>query len=64
VIEERADGCQLVSLTGMSGNNFVVQFNTNLAGTNRVNLLTLPNLSTSPYRFLDPFMNIDFFDVL
>jgi len=38
----------------MLSNNFVVQYSTNLAGTNWINLLSLTNLSASPYQFLDP----------
>ncbi len=34
--------------------NFVVQYSTNLAGTNWMHLLSLPNLPSSPYLFLDP----------
>ena len=38
----------------MLGKNFVVQYNTNLAESNWLNLLALTNLSASPYQFLDP----------
>jgi hypothetical protein len=44
----------LLNLTGMLSNNFVVQYSTNLTGTNWINLLSLSNLSSSPYQFLDP----------
>jgi uncharacterized repeat protein (TIGR03803 family) len=47
-------GCPQLNLTGMLSNNFVVQYSTNLAGTNWINLLSLTNLSASPYQFLDP----------
>ncbi|HEY5504107.1 MAG TPA: immunoglobulin domain-containing protein [Sedimentisphaerales bacterium] len=47
-------GYPLLNLNGMLSNNFVVQYNTNLAGTNWINLLSLTNLSASPYLFLDP----------
>ena len=47
-------GYPLLNLDGMLGNNFVVQYNTNLAGSNWLNLLALTNLSASPYQFLDP----------
>jgi uncharacterized repeat protein (TIGR03803 family) len=47
-------GYPLLNLYGMLGNNFVVEFNTNLAETNWINLLSLTNLSASPYQFLDP----------
>ncbi len=47
-------GYPALSLYGTLGNSFVVQFNTNLAGTNWLNLLSLTNLSTNPYQFLDP----------
>ena len=43
-----------LNLAGMLGNNFVVQYSTNLSGTNWINLLSLTNLSASPYLFLDP----------
>jgi len=43
----------LLDLSGMLSSNFVVQYRTNLAGTNWVNLLSLTNLPSSPYRFLD-----------
>jgi hypothetical protein len=33
--------------------NFVVQYSTNLAGTNWMNLLSLTNLPSSPYLFID-----------
>lgn len=38
----------------MLSSNFVVQYSTNLANTNWINLLSLTNLSASPYQFLDP----------
>jgi hypothetical protein len=44
----------LLTLNGMLSSNFVVQYNTNLAGSNLMNLLPLSNLSASPYSFLDP----------
>jgi len=44
----------LLNLNGMPGNNFLVQYSTNLAGTNWITLLLLTNLQTSPYEFLDP----------
>ena len=47
-------GYPLVSLYGTLGNNFVVQYNANLADTNWQTLLFLTNLATSPYQFLDP----------
>lgn len=47
-------GYPLVKLAGMLSNNFVVQYNTNLAETNWIHLLSLTNLSVSPYQFLDP----------
>ena len=51
---ELSAGYPLLSLSGMVGNNFVVQYNTNLAESNWLNLLALTNLSASPYQFLDP----------
>ena len=47
-------GCPQLNLAGMLSNNFVVQYSTNLADTNWINLLSLTNLSSSPYEFLDP----------
>jgi Immunoglobulin domain len=47
-------GYPLLNLYGMLTSNFVVQYSTNLAGTNWVNLLSLTNLPSSPYLFLDP----------
>jgi len=38
----------------MLSSNFVVQYSTNLASTNWINLLSLINLPSSPYLFLDP----------
>jgi hypothetical protein len=38
----------------MLSNNFVVQYSTNLTGTNWINLLFVTNLSFNPYLFLDP----------
>jgi uncharacterized repeat protein (TIGR03803 family) len=47
-------GYPLLDLNGMLSSNFVVQYSTNLAGSNWMNLLSLTNLSASPYLFLDP----------
>jgi len=47
-------GYPVLNLNGMLSNNFVVQYSTNLAGTNWITLLSLTNLLTSPYQFLDP----------
>jgi uncharacterized repeat protein (TIGR03803 family) len=47
-------GYPVLNLNGMLSNNFVVQYSTNLADTNWINLLSLSNLSSSPYLFLDP----------
>lgn len=38
----------------MFSNNFMVQYSPDLAETNWMNLLSLTNLSASPYQFLDP----------
>ena len=46
-------GYPLLDLSGMLSSNFVVQYRMNLAGTNWVNLLSLTNLPSSPYQFLD-----------
>jgi uncharacterized repeat protein (TIGR03803 family) len=47
-------GYPLLNLNGMLSSNFVVQYSTNLAATNWMNLLSLSNLPASPYLFLDP----------
>ena len=47
-------GYPLLYVDGTLGNNFVVQYSTNLAGTNWTHLLSLTNLPASPYLFLDP----------
>ena len=47
-------GYPLLNLYGMLSSNFVVQYNGNVGGTNWVNLLSLTNLPSSPYLFLDP----------
>jgi uncharacterized repeat protein (TIGR03803 family) len=44
----------LLTLNGILSNNFVVQYSSNLAETNWINLLSLTNVSTSSYQFLDP----------
>jgi hypothetical protein len=46
-------GYPLLDLSGMLSSNFVVQYRTNLGGTNWANLLYLTNLASSPYQFLD-----------
>jgi len=46
--------CTLLNLYGMLSSNFIVQYPTNLAGSNWINLLSLSNLPASPYLFLDP----------
>jgi uncharacterized repeat protein (TIGR03803 family) len=47
-------GYPLLNLYGMLSSNFVVQYSTSLADTNWANLLSLTNLPSSPYLFLDP----------
>jgi hypothetical protein len=47
-------GYPLLNLNGMLSNNFLVQYNADLTGTNWINLLSLTNLPASPYLFLDP----------
>jgi hypothetical protein len=47
-------GYPVLNLNGMLSNNFVVQYSTNLTGTNWINLLFVTNLSFNPYLFLDP----------
>ena len=46
-------GYPVLSLYGTVGSNYMVQYNTNLAATNWLNL-SLVNLSSTPYQFLDP----------
>jgi uncharacterized repeat protein (TIGR03803 family) len=46
-------GYPVLNLSGTPSNNFVVQYSTNLADTNWINLLSLTNLSTRSYLFLD-----------
>ena len=47
-------GYPLLNLNGMLSSNLVVQYSTNLAGSNWINLRSLPNMPVSPYLFLDP----------
>jgi len=47
-------GYPSLKLNGILGSSYVVQYSTNLAGTNWINLLSLTNLSANPYQFLDP----------
>jgi hypothetical protein len=47
-------GYPVVSLYGSLGNNFMVQYSPILPATNWLNLLSITNLSASPYQFLDP----------
>ena len=47
-------GYPLLNLYGMLSSNFVVQYSSNFADTNWINLLSLTNLPSSPYLFLDP----------
>jgi len=42
-----------LNLGGMLNSNFVVQYSTNLAGSNWTSLLSLTKLPASPYLFLD-----------
>ena len=46
-------GGPLLNLDSILSSNFVVQYRTNLADTNWINLLSLTNLPASPYLFLD-----------
>ena len=46
-------GYPVLNLEGMLNNSFVVQYSTNLLETNWINLLSLTNLQSSPYLFLD-----------
>ena len=45
-------GYPVLTLYG-TGNNFMVQYNSNLSDTNWVNWFTITNLPSSPYNFLD-----------
>jgi sugar lactone lactonase YvrE len=47
-------GSPVLHLNGMVSNSFVVQYNTNLAGTNWTTLQRVPNLLTNPHPILDP----------
>jgi hypothetical protein len=47
-------GYPLLHLNGMLRSNFVVEYNTNLADTNWIILLSVTNLVAYPYPFLDP----------
>ena len=47
-------GYPLLNLNGMVSSNFSVQYSTNLAVTNWINLLSISNLAANPYQFLDP----------
>jgi hypothetical protein len=47
-------GYPLLNLVGMLHSNYVVQYSTNLARTNWSNLLSLSNLSDSPFMVFDP----------
>jgi hypothetical protein len=47
-------GYPLLQLDGMLDYDYVVQYSTNLAATNWINLLSITNLQSSPYQFLDP----------
>jgi hypothetical protein len=48
------NGSPVLNLSGMLSNNFVVQYNTDLTSTNWMDLLSISNLSSSPYQFIDP----------
>jgi len=47
-------GYPQLNLNGMANSNFTVQYSTNLARTNWINLRSISNLQTIPYQFLDP----------
>ncbi|MGA2173646.1 MAG: choice-of-anchor tandem repeat GloVer-containing protein [Verrucomicrobiota bacterium] len=47
-------GCPQLNLSGTLGNNFVVEYSTNLDNPNWINLLSVTNLSVSPYSLIDP----------
>jgi uncharacterized repeat protein (TIGR03803 family) len=54
LVMQFSGGYPQLNLAGMLSNNFAVQYSTNLASTNWINLLSLTNLPSSPYLFLDP----------
>ena len=54
LVVQIAGGYPQLNLAGKLSNNFVVQYSTNLSGTNWINLRSVTNLLTSPYLFLDP----------
>jgi hypothetical protein len=47
-------GYPLLGLNGMLSSNFTVQYLGDLTTTNWLNLLSISNLSVTPYQFLDP----------
>lgn len=47
------EGYPLLNLTGMLGNNFLIQYSTNVLGSSWTSLLSVSNLPGSPYQFLD-----------
>jgi len=49
-----SSGYPFLNLNGMVGNDFVIEYSTNLSNTNWITLLSLSNLLTSPYQFPDP----------
>jgi hypothetical protein len=50
---EMFEGYPVLSLYGALNTNFMVQYSTNLSGTNWINLLSITNLPSSPYPFID-----------
>jgi Immunoglobulin I-set domain len=46
-------GYPLLNLDGMLHSNIVVQYRTNLAGSNWINLFSVPDLYPSPYEYYD-----------
>jgi hypothetical protein len=51
---ELSAGYPLLTLSGSPGSNFFVQYSTNLQGADWTQLLSLTNLPSSPFQFLDP----------
>jgi YDG domain len=43
-----------LSLSGILSSNFTVQYSTNLAGTNWIDLRSITNLAANPFQFTDP----------
>lgn len=51
---QTVSGYPVLNLSGLLGYNYFIQSSTNLAATNWGSMLTISNLASSPYQFLDP----------